>query len=920
MFEQSTIMQLIESGGVAAALTLLGFLAIAFLYRKQIGVIVGSVFGNRNRLDDYSVMAHAHREKIYQNELIFLRHSKGVMLLPLVGIALLFSPLISIAIVTAYVSNRTYKRVLSAESFDTFDASTIDNKLFSFLNHHAQKIEFVVENIYFLAAALIATGAYFNLKYVAYFGVLLAFITVLAVLIGILEASALKRNFKPVESFRALRLIQNSGFINKRGLLLIAGAGFITSYTDLAGFSVTVYAITTVKLITDIIVNIMLEHTNRLSEIHQEIEQREYSSIEKYASYPNPISHSRGYLWTEPLSLKMFALSNKDKIKKPVLLDKYAFFPEMVNRSALIDNPLIRGEIENKIDMTIDALQISKQIVVIGGMGSGKTEFIHNIVEQNHKSDFTLYQSIVFNDIKGDYRSRFYRPEKDLIVSLFDERAAVWDMFAEMKHNIEASSVFISNLFESIAGKEKDFFIGKAKQLISTWAKQAYFESAGNSHEAWEIFFDKINMNEIEVGDDRTKSSVAQTISIAMEILEILKFQITVEDRKTFSLAEFVEAKDVQMFLANDKRFETKLTPYLNGITSALTNAMMSKEDTKEHLVLNVLDEFLTMRLDEATRKTMMTATRSKGACNVIGIQNLIHDDKLVQELDSSRYAMIVFRINDDYTIEKISKKLGSQEMLTLSASPKMDGNKGAGLDGALGVIKTLMPGKNKNSHNYSMNSVATVLPQHLQSMPEYHHLTFIPGEEIIALDKAEELEYLKLFLYGYDEDLEHASLDKERVLERNSGILYLGYTPQATLDLEEPHTIDWDMEEYYAAKTKRDEITKRLGNIDERTAFMHYDSVQYAESGKAASDYILQNNLVGIDLDLLFRKFRPNEISKKRALERFTKEEVAILVDKYYSFETNDERYDLLENNELFGAIDLIAGELDKKERKEEN
>ncbi len=912
--------QMIESGGVAAILMLIGFIVTAWLYRKQLGTIFGSIFGNRNRLDDYSIVAHKHREEMHENDNIFLEHSKGIILLPLGGIALLFNPLISIGIMTVYVINRTYKRVKLAKSFDTYDATSIDNRLFSFLNHHTQKIEFVIENVYFLSAALVAVGAFFNLKYVAYAGVIMAFMTVLVVFLGILEASSLRRNFKPVEAFRSLRLLQNSGFISKSGLFLIAGAGFVTSFTDMAGFSVAVWAVTGVKLLTDMIVNSMLQHTDRISETHQEIEQRDYAKIENYASYPNPISHSRGYKWTEPLSLKMFQLAREDKIDRPIFLDNYGFYPEMTNRSALIDNPLIRANIERRISMRIDALKVTQQLVIIGGMGSGKTEYIHNIIEQNHKSGFTLYQSIVFNDIKGDYRSRFYRPEKDLIVSLFDERGAVWDLFAEMQENIEAGSVFISNLFEEISGKEKDFFSGRAKQLTSIWCQEAFYESAGDSHEAWEIFFDKISKYETEIEGDKTKSSIMQTINIATEILGIMKYQITVEKRKTFSLAEFVIAKDVQMFLSNDKRYAAKLTPYLNGIWASLTNAMMAKKDTKEHLVLNVLDEFLTMGIDENTRKTMMTATRSKGAANLIGIQNLVNDDKLVQELDSSRYAMIVFRINDDYTIKKVLDKLGNQEMLTLSASPKNDNSGGKeGLSGVKNMLGSLTPEGKKNTHNFSMNSVPTILSQQLQSMPEFHHITFIPGEDIIALDAAEELEYFKLFMYEYDEDLKEASTDKERVLERNSGILYLGYTPQATLDLGQEHTVDWDMEDYYAAKNKMDDFKKRMGSIDERTAFVHYNKVHFAESGKEAQEYMVNNGLVGVDRDLLFRKFNPNIISKKRAMERFTLEELSLLVDRYYEMEDADKMFDLLEDNELFGAIELVAAEIDEAAKKGE-
>ncbi|MFW2528537.1 type IV secretion system DNA-binding domain-containing protein, partial [Aliarcobacter butzleri] len=668
-----------------------------------------------------------------------------------------------------------------------------------------------------------------------------------------------------------------------------------------------------IKFAINFFTNSLLNREDNISQRHQMVENRDYTNIQNLASYPNPLSQSRGYKFTTLLQMKFFEMEKKVKGKSLIHLDNYAFFPQMVNRSDLRKNPLLAKKLNESVKVSLNAKDFTKQIIVLGGMGSGKTEFVNNIVEQVHTSNFENMKSIIYNDIKGDFKQKFYRADKDYLINLFDKESSVWCIFSEMKHNIEAGTNFVNNLFQSIAGDDKDFFIGRAKQLTAQWIQEAYF-STDNNIDAWEMFFIRIKSYEkkLEEEDDRTKSSILQTILIALEILSIMRYQIVIEKRKIFCINEFIYETDTQLFLVNNKQYEAKLTPYLVGLWGAINSAIMCKPDIPEeeenpHLILFVLDEGLSVPIDEATRKSMLTLTRSKGACNIILGQYLNNNEKLIQDIDSSRYALVTFNINDDFTLEKVSKKFASAEMLSVTASPQVKDNQENGQQDNIGISainEILSKGKNQDNFTYSLGNTEVIALQQLQSMPKYHHLTFIPSEEVKTLNSEDSLRNFKLLAFGYEDLMKDIAVSNNEFLSRESGILYLGYTPQSSLNFNNPPFVQWNMEDYYKDSLKENASTKI--SLDEKTAFTHYMNIAFAETQEKAEEYIINNDLVSFDIDHIFIEVEENSEKILQLMAKYSEEERYELMDMFFDIPKDDieKKYEFCKTHDLIGAI----------------
>lgn len=910
-----TIQKYLENGQFALIGTIAVSLVLLYLFRRPLQAFLSSFLGYRSNLDDYAFSVHRNRDTIYQNEKVNLSvglfDKLNTLILFLSFVSLLISPYLFIALIALYQFKVIKEKINQLVDYNIYEELKTDDEFVKFFNQKSAKIDLIINQILFTSYVFIAVGLIFENGFIASTGLIpIAVISLLSITL-LYNASMYRINYKNIEYYRILRLLSTSSLSSSRSLYLLALLSFASNYTDLQGFSVYIWSIFIIRATVGFVLNKFLKKEDDITKKHQLIENRNYTDIATVASYPNPISQSRGYKFTTALQMKIFELEKNDT---SIHVDNYAFYPQTVNRTDLRKNPLLLNTIKESVKVKFETLDFTKQILVLGGMGSGKTELINYTIQQVHENNFSNFKAIAYNDIKGDFTKDFYREDKDILVNLYDSRASVWCPFLEMNSNIEAGTAFINNLFETIQGSEKDFFSASAKQKTSIWLQESFFATDDNI-EAWELFFSKIQAYEdqIKETDDKTQSSILATINIALEILKIMHYQIVIEKRKTFTFNDFVNAENIQLFFVNNKQYEAKLTPYLNGLTATYINTIMAKDDTKTHLILNIFDEFLTMKIDEATRKTLLTATRSKGFCNLLASQYLVNDEKLIQDLDSSRYALITFNVNDDFTLSKVASKLAEQEYLSANSSESQEqnskaqfgngGNAGELDGGVFSILGSFIPGMKKNNISNSIAMTKVVLEQQLQSMPKYHHLTFIPSEETTVLSGIDAKRYFKLMLFGYEKLMKNI-VNKNDFLAKESGILYLGYTPQATLKFNNKSFEKWDMAEFYKASASTP--AEPAPFKDEKEEFIHYMNIKFAETVENSSKYMTEHNLDKSAIQKMFQNVEENNEKVILLMANYSEQERYELMEQFFDIRKDDlsAKYEFCKKHDLIGAI----------------
>lgn len=448
------------------------------------------------------------------------------------------------------------------------------------------------------------------------------------------------------------------------------------------------------------------------------------SSLNNYddssiTSFLNPRSVIRGFKW-----------SNFNEIKTDLNDGVYIDNFQLVENGERFGKEK-RFEIEN-IDLKIKALDFTKTILAIGKAGSGKTEFFLNLVSQN--TDFKHFKRELYHDVKGDFVQKLYNKKTDYILNPFDSRGLVWDMWKDMQHNEALVVSFIQNLLVSQV-KESDFWTTSASKLLSDSIMRVHFTFGAKltSAEKWDKLLEVLEDYKNNINDDKTKQSIWQTLELGLEYVNLLAFQ-TKKAKKLFSIYEWCSEQNSRLFLLNNASYSKKLNPYFTGFLACVIEVLLSKGDTKTDLTLLLLDEYLSLKLDESVRLKLMTQIRSKGGCCVLGVQYLDANDKKQKQLiGSSTFAKILFNVADDETVDTFVRAYGTVEWEKKKTSTST--TRGAKKDSNSTSTSTSIEDKNQNFITHEI----------IKSLSSFRHITFIDEKSIYYVGYTKQANLLSL-------------------------------------------------------------------------------------------------------------------------------------------------------------------------------
>lgn len=452
-------------------------------------------------------------------------------------------------------------------------------------------------------------------------------------------------------------------------------------------------------------------------------------------SYLNPSQIIRGFKWSNFNDLKQI-------LNQGIYIDNF----QVIEKPERIKNK----EILN-VDLKIEALNFTKTILAVGKAGSGKTEFFMNISAQN--DNFNHFKRELYHDVKGDFVEKLYQKETDFILNPYDNRGLVWDIWEDMRSNEALVVSFIQNLIVSQV-KESDFWTTSASKLLSDSIMRVHFTFGAKltSAEKWEKLLNLLDEYKSSIENDKTKQSIWQTLELGLEYINLLAFQTKKANKKDlFSIYNWCSTENSRLFLLNNASYSKKLNPYFTGFLACVIEVLLSKPDTKTDLTLLLLDEYLSLKLDESVRLKLMTQIRSKGGCCVLGVQYLDANDKKQKQLiGSSTFAKVLFNVADDETVQSFVNAYGSVEWekeKVSTSNSKSGGN-------------SMMNKSSSTSTTYSTEDKSTHFITHemIKGLSNFRHITFI-----------DEL-----------------------------GIYYVGYTKQANLIKLNSHFDKRDLQEFY--------------------------------------------------------------------------------------------------------------------------
>lgn len=332
----------------------------------------------------------------------------------------------------------------------------------------------------------------------------------------------------------------------------------------------------------------------------------------------------------------------------------------------------------------IDANLLSRHMVLLGGIGTGKTNTFNQIIRQLRAS-MTQEDIMIIFDTKGDFYNTFYRPG-DIVIS--NDNTATgptgkdyWNIFNEIEHDehMEENIVEIAkSLFhQKLEKTNQPFFPNAAKDLFA--AILTHFTRNPQlraDNESLREFLDSsptAQIREMLQQHEDLKSMVSyifddrspQTQGVISELQQLSReiFLGNFKKQGTLSMRNIVRRKGGKfVFIEYDLGIGNMLSPIYSLLFDlAIKEALCRKKS--EGSVYFITDEFSLIpnlkHVDDA-----VNFGRSLGVKFMIGIQNIDqvyenYGENRARSLLSGFLTSICFRVNDGKSKEYIRELHG---------------------------------------------------------------------------------------------------------------------------------------------------------------------------------------------------------------------------------------------------------------------
>ena len=358
---------------------------------------------------------------------------------------------------------------------------------------------------------------------------------------------------------------------------------------------------------------------------------------------------------------------------------------------------LTGSDVDNaKVSFELDDNLFSRHLLFIGGIGTGKTNAISQIISQI-KPHMTSNDVMFIFDTKGDFYEQFYKPG-DVVISNDDKAIGTngpdyWNIYQELTkgRTLETDVIEVARtlFYEKTQRTNQPFFPNAARDLFTAillnfrrstdCSKQnnAYlrkFIDSSTPAALREMLQEHEDLRAIAsyISEDRSP----QTQGVFSELQQTLR-EIFVEN---FARAGTLSVRDV----IRQKGGKTIFVEYDLGIGNALTPIyrllfdLAIKESVRrnrsEGNVWFVIDEFRLVpnlqHIDDG-----VNYGRSLGAKFIIGVQNVeylyhIYGEQLARSILSGFMTCVSFSVNDEATRKFVQGRYGkNRKMESFSSS-----------------------------------------------------------------------------------------------------------------------------------------------------------------------------------------------------------------------------------------------------------
>ena len=323
----------------------------------------------------------------------------------------------------------------------------------------------------------------------------------------------------------------------------------------------------------------------------------------------------------------------------------------------------------------------ARHVFISGGVGSGKTVILLQIIEQILDKNLKC----MIYDVKGDFTSKFRKP---IIISPFDKRTWVWDIARDISSKPLAAA-FAESLCQSNEGQTTNkYFTDNARSIITgclialqnekgiNWSFSDLYSKVilptEKMHELMCKYY-PIAANSISDKNSTATSGVMSTVTTSAKVISSLAtaWPERIEAR-TFSIKEWIkdDYKGPKQFIVQagvDPELTATYISAMVNVSAICINTPLLTDNESGRFIGFILDELGSLgkiKVDE-----LMSRGRSKGAVVISGVQDLLqlHDiygENIAKSMTSMSGTMIMCKVQMSDTRDKLANMVGKKNVI----------------------------------------------------------------------------------------------------------------------------------------------------------------------------------------------------------------------------------------------------------------
>ena len=322
----------------------------------------------------------------------------------------------------------------------------------------------------------------------------------------------------------------------------------------------------------------------------------------------------------------------------------------------------------------------TKGTLITGSNGSGKTNYLHEILPQIRKRK----QPAMVIDLEGGMVARYYRPGYDIIINPFDERTHCWDFRKEVieKEDLEAIA---HSLF---GGKSKDS--SEVSKLFADWSADLFICSVGHLKSHSELttknLYEMIHLDTssalmkklkgtsaaiiMDLNNEKnvTAHNIRSTAMAYTKWLELVDENVAPDKKICFKdyFRNLDKESDRWIFLTANTKHAKVLLPLISLLLDVAVMSLMEQGEDLKRRYWFVMDELAALNRLPAL-EVYITRLRKYGGCLLAATQSFKQfytkygrdaGNIMLSQFNTN----IVCRINDPEEAAMIMKQVGNIE------------------------------------------------------------------------------------------------------------------------------------------------------------------------------------------------------------------------------------------------------------------